>query len=290
LTGTNFRLPYPLPNVNGPYPDPNQTVRVTINGVVSDDVAVRSATSLECLTPPGNPGTATITIQNLDVNGNPISGEAVTVAGLVTFSRADLSKKSDFTRVTETLIVLLRQQVIENVVKTVETDYSSDPGVSVFDIPEIASLPCVVVSGPKTKEPLYPYVATDEIDTGTAYKKRRWTDTVDLIYSVQGFTDHETQCLNLQALMTQVMVINFSLFVQRDPADASKGTMEYELEGGLWQSASTPSKSNVHMFTGEITVRGFQFEDIIGFPDQMVRETGAQVDTINVSDTALPLA
>ena len=291
LTGSNFRLPYPLPNVNGPIPVPPPTVAVTVNGTSAEQVRVFSATSLTCLVGASDPGAASITVQNLDVNGNPIGGEVVTVAsGLAVFARADLTKEADFTRATKALMTLLKQQTIENVVKTVETDYSSTPGASVFDIPEIASLPCIVVSGPKTKwNPLYEYDKTPEQSVGsTGFNRRRMIKTVDLTYTVQGFDDHDGRASNLQVLMEQVMVINQWLVLQRDPTDPTQGTVEYELEGGDWQNTNAPNMSNVRSFTCEITVKGFQLEYIIGFPNQMVVETGEQVDTITTLEENLP--
>lgn len=286
LTGTNFRLPYPLPTVNGPLPVPPPTVRVTVNGTVAVDVRVLSATSLTCLCGASDPGAAEITVENLDEDGEPIVGETVTESELAAFSRADLTLRSDFTRVTDALILMLRRQVIENVIKTVDTDYASDVGGPVFNIPEIAKLPCIVVSGPKTQKPQYPYVDTPEITTGETFKRRRLTKVVDLVYSVSGYDNHEMRAQNLQALCDQVATLNTSLEVRRDPEDASKGSVRYDLEGGYWQDAAAPNASNVKMFTGEITIRGYQLEDITGFPDQMVREMGESVDTIDLSETA----
>lgn len=293
LTGTNFRLPYPLPSdVNGPYPTPPPTVAVTVNGTPTVDVRVLSDTQLTCIVGANDEASAasvTIALQNLDVNGNPIGGELVSATGLLDFSRPDLTLEADFTRATRALLKLIKQQVIPNVIMTVETDYSSTPGVTVFDVPEIASLPAVVLSGPKSKwNPIYEYDKTPEQAVGsTGFNRRRMIRTVDLTWQVTVYDDHELRILNLFALMEQFVVSNVWLYVQRDPSDSSLGTVRYELEEAEeWQITTAPNTSNVKSFSGQLLIRGFQYEDIIGFPNQMVRETGQTADTITTEETS----
>lgn len=282
LTGTNFRLPYPLPDVDGPLPVPPPTVSVKVNGTEAEQVQVLSATSLTCLVGANDPtDEVSIEVQNLDVDGESIPGEVVTEEGLLEFARADLTRQADGDRVTQQLMRLLIQQVIPNVIKSVETDYSSDPEATVFGIPDVATLPCVVVSGPRERwSPIYDEKAPERSDGDGAVARTRLIKTVDLTYAVSVYDDHEGRIQNLRVLMSQVMLKNPWLKLARDPEDASKGIVKYELEGGDWNVEGAPSLSNVKMFSGEVVVKGFQYEDIAGFPGESVREKAQTVDNI----------
>ena len=75
ITGTGFRVP-PLPAF-GQSTGIN-SVRVEVDGAPSVQVQVFDATFLTVLMPKHGVGNVPIRIDNLDVNGAPISGETVT--------------------------------------------------------------------------------------------------------------------------------------------------------------------------------------------------------------------
>ena len=74
LQGSGFRLP-PAPPPTGPTAPPRPTVQVLVGGRAADDVRVIDAARLTFLSPPGEPGTADLTVRNLADDGQPIAGE-----------------------------------------------------------------------------------------------------------------------------------------------------------------------------------------------------------------------
>lgn len=283
LTGTNFRGPYPLP-ASGPVPTPPPTVAITFDGVLASGVAWISATELTCFAPNHDPGSAVIQIQNLDSSGNPISGEAVSASGLVTYKRADLTVESDFTRLTRTLLLLMRQQIIDNVVQTVESDYTSDADRAQFNFVETATLPCVVLFAPTTKENLfYDWELTPERQTSdTTYEERRFMKTVDVTWKIVLLDDHQTRMQNLVALVQNFFTINNWLYMDRDPSNLPLGKVRYEMEADDFGSTGTPNNSNVRAFSGSVTVRGFTYEDVAGMPGTMLSRRGGTVEGIEL--------
>lgn len=280
LTGTNFRGPYPIAS-SGPVPAPLPTMEILFDGVPAARVGWLSATSATCVAPNHNPGTASITLRNLDVDGDPISGETVTVAGMITYARADLTIESDFTRLTRALLLLLAQQTIANVVQTTETDYAD--GTLTFV--NTAELPCVVLMAPTTKgDQFYDWELTPERSTGSdTFEQRRFMKTVDVSWKILVLDDHQTRMQNLLALVQQFFTINNWLYLDRDPSNSPLGNVRYEMESGDFGSVGVPNSNNVRGFSGDVTVRGFTYEDIAGFPGTMLSRTGGTADTIQLS-------
>ncbi len=281
LTGTNFRGPYALP-ASGPVPVPPPTMEIRFGGALASNVAWVSSTSVMCQAPNHDPGAVTISLQNLDATGAPISGEAVIVSGLATYARADLTTESDFTRLTRALLLLLTQQTIENVVQTVETDYTDNAGAIEFNFVNTAKLPCVVLSAPTTKtDAFYDLDLIPERSTGsTTYEQRRLMRTVDVTWKVLVIDDHQVRIQNLLALVQQFFTLNNWLYLDRDPSDLSLGQVRYEMQCGEFGSTGIPNNHNLRAFAGDVTIRGFTYEDVAGAPGTMLRRKGGTADTI----------
>ncbi len=280
LTGTNFRLAYPAPIVGGVLPVPPPTVSVTFDGVEAERVCVFSATELTCIAPPHDPGAVTIVVRNLDVAGAPISGEVATALAGVTYARADLSIESDFTRLTRALAKVLKRQIIDNVVITTDTDFSERAGETSFEVVDVGSLPCIVIGVPTTKQDaFYDLDLTPQVNRGEVFDERRYMRTVDVTWKISGYDDKAIRSLNLLALTQQVFSINNWLYLDVDPADLSKGQVRYEMLAGDFGATGNANNSNVRSFAGEVTIKGFTFEDVAGFPGSMIASTGGTVTT-----------
>lgn len=294
ITGTNFQIPYPLPDIAAPLPPPIPTVEVTFNGRLARKVTVLSDTQITCIAPAAAPGAATLVLKNLDPDGVPIAGEEVessptSLPVLVTYARADLSAAADLQRITRMFLQLLKQQVIENVVQTVSSDYTDEAGKLEFNITDIADLPCVAVTGPSmARNKFYGSTDNEPEQRGTDYVRRRYLRTNDLMFKVAAYDDSKLRILNIQALLTQVFELNTYFELQRDPADAEKGYVYFELDASDFNDISTPNNSDVRGVAGEVTIRGFTFEDVAGFPDSMVASKGTEVGTIEVATKAIP--
>lgn len=283
ITGANFQLPYPLPDSNGPIPDPPPTVAVLFGGVPARKVRVLSSSSLTCVAPAHEPGAVAVAIQNLDDEGDPIVGEAVTAAAAVTYARADLSVADDLDRVTEELVKLLRREVISEVVLTEATDYTDDAGRLQFNITKFAAVPCVTLMGPSLRDNKFFGEASPEEQRGTNYVRRRNLKTSDLVFKVSVIDNSNRRAIRLAALLTKVLKANAYFYVDRDSADLSKGQVRFDLEADDLASVGSPSDSDIRVYTGAITIKGFNFEDVAGFPDSMVADKGAVVDNIETT-------
>jgi hypothetical protein len=287
ITGTGFQTPYPLPEINGPYPPPIPTVEVTFNGRLAQEVRVESATSLTCIAPAGDEGDATVVLKNLDDEGAPIAGEVATSALIATYARADISVADDLQRLTRAFMKLLKQQVIPRVVRTTSTDFTDEAGKLEFDFTDIAGpLPVIGLTGPGlVRNKFYGDAGGETEQRGTDHVRRRYMRTSDIVFKVTAFDESEGRILNLQGLLTKVFEINTYFELQRDPDDTSKGYVYYECDAGDFNDIGGPNNSNVRAVTGEVTLRGFTFEDVASFPDSMVAAKGTEVDSIELQPT-----
>ncbi len=281
LTGTNFRLPYPVPDIGAPVPTPPPTVAVTFGAVAARSVRVLSATQLTCIAPEADPGAATITVKNLDVNGNPIVGEVGSLVAGATYARVDLSVEDDLERITRALLHTVKRLVIDNVLVTESVDFTEDPSAAEFRTVDTAKLPAIVLSGPMLEENKF-YDAQVPIEqvSPTAWKRRRHLVTSDMVFKVAGYDSSYLRTSRLQALMAKAMESHNTISVDRDPADLSKGQITYQLDAADFTMSGAPNNSDVRMFTGELRIVGITLEDIAGFPEQAVQEKGGEVSTI----------
>lgn len=285
ITGTGFQTMYPIdPATPHPWPMPAPTVSVTVAGRPAIRVRVWSATKITCLTVSADPGAATVVVRNLDANGAPISGETVSVSNLLTFARVDLTTSSDLTRLIDVLVRELKRQVIENVVFHVSVDFDNDPDALEFAGVDLAKLPAFTLSGPvQQRNRFYGELRPVGQEADGTFSRRSSFETQDLVFNFKVFDKHTARGLNLQALVTQFFRTNNYLSVDRDPSDASKGTVRYELEASEPEDSSVNGTNDLRLFTGTITVRGFQFEDVAGFPTQALAESTDAADDINLS-------
>lgn len=286
ITGTGFQTRYPIdPNTPHPWPTPEPTVTVSFDGRQASRVVVLSSTSLTCLAPSHNHGASVVTVQNLDVDGAAIPGEVVSRSGLLTFARVDLTIKDDLVRIVEALVVELQRQVIENVSTTVSVDYDSDPDAVSFAGVDLAKLPAIAITGPESiRDRFYdgdPRPTTT--NNNGQYERRATFETQDLQFRLVCLDDKTVRSLNLHALVTKFFNSNNYIVVQRDPTDASKGSVRYELEGGPFVTTSVNNSNDIRAFTGTVVVKGYQFEDAAGFPEQLIAERSEEAIDVRAS-------
>lgn len=277
LVGTNFRLPT-APPLTGKTTAPKPSLRVTIGGEEASNVRVLSATKAWCLTPIHDPTPApvAVSVQNLDSNGAPIAGEIATLAAAYSFVLPKLTDEyeADFTRLVRTLVRELKRQVHPEVALTTHTEFDAETGDQ-LNIAQLAKLPGLILVGPETPEnKFYSLQGTqhDDIpgDPNGAFIERRPPETIDLIFDLIGVSDRTLELLNLLAVVKLFFKKNPFLFMPRDPADASKGKVKYELRGADFRVAPTVNNSNVRTFSGRVTVVGFDLEDMAGLPQATI--------------------
>jgi hypothetical protein len=257
------------------------------------DVRVAADDRLTCVVPSGDPGPADVVVQNLDAAGTPIPGELAIARDAFTYVCQPLAIEADLTRLVRALLQELKRQVLDNVVLTVHTDFEADVGAELH-LATIARLPALVLMGPELAEDrFFSLNQQPELATGPGrFVQRRVPFTVDLGFTVIGVSDHTTELLNLIAATQLFFHRNPYLELDRDPADLTAGRVSYEMDiarDGELRVTSQPNASNVRSFSGRIVVRGFDLEDLAGFPGEGIISRGAAIGDV-VVPPAQPLA
>jgi hypothetical protein len=247
---------------------------VTLGGAEAERVDVVRSNLLRVVTPRSplggfessgyGAGVVDVVVTNHNVGGEAIAGESATAAAAYEYrhARLDAATPSDLLRVVATLLEELKWQVLPEVVLTQHTDW--DPDVSTGFV-EVASMPALVLTGPGTEENRF-YSRNDlpeEALSATRVDVRRRPRTVDLLFDLIGISDSTVELHNLLSAATEFVERNPFLRVLREPADASAGFAEYELDyqsGGGFDVGARPSGSNVRFFSGSLVVRGVDFE------------------------------
>ncbi|TMQ08625.1 MAG: transcription factor [Deltaproteobacteria bacterium] len=261
-------------------------VRVRIGDRAAQDVRVLAEDVLTCVVPAGDPGRADVVVQNLDATGAPVPGELAIARDVFAYVRQPLAVEADLTRLVRALLQELKRQVIDNVVLTVHTDFEADVGAELH-LATIARLPALVLLGPELAEDrFFSLNQPPELATGPGqFVQRRVPYTVDLSFTVIGVSDHTTELLNLMAATQLFFHRNPYLALDRDPGDPDAGSVRYEMDvarDGDLRVTSQPNASNVRSFSGRAVVRGFDLEDLAGFPEEGAVARGAAAEVVVV--------
>ena len=263
---------------------PEPTVAVEVGGRRATDVRVVAADQLTCRIPVGDAGPANVVVRNLDDAGQPIPGEAATLAAGFAYALGLLTPESDLARLVRTLIRELKRQVLDNVVLTVQTDFDADTGEELH-LAQIAAYPALVLVGPELAEDrFFSLNRMPEAPAGSeGFIRRRVPYTVDLGFTLVGASDHTLELLNLMASAQLFFHRNKFLDMDRDPAGPGAGQVRYEMDftpDGDLKVTSQPNESNVRSFSGKFVIRGFDLEDLAGVVDDSVVERGARVEDV----------
>jgi hypothetical protein len=289
ITGTNFRVwQIPAPT-GGPAGPRTPTVEVRFNGARSSRVIVASATrlfavvpktSLPMVAPTLGEGVVAVEVRNVD-SGVTIPGEAATLAGGYGYRRVQLALESDLTRLCRALMQELKAQVLANVSISTHTDWDpdTDDGLNTLGL---AELPGIALLGPDLVENRF-YSRNDRSwrqASGIEQVLRRAPYTVDLQFTLVGACELKMQAINLMAVVQSFVELTKRISMRRDGADPSQGYVSYDLDvmpDGDMRMDAMPSESNVHSFSGRLVLRGFDVEDLAGFPGSQVISRTAQV-------------
>ncbi len=264
-----------------------------MGGRPATEVRVRSSERLSFLTPACDVGAVDVVVRNLDDSGVPLHGEEAVLPTGFTYARPPLTAESELTRLVRALLRELKRQVIENVVLTVHTDFGSEGGDEIH-LAEVASLPALVIVGPELVENrFYSLNSRPEVPAGSGlFARRRPPYTVDLGFTLVGASDHTVELLNLVAATKLFFHRNPFIEMERDAANPAAGWVRYEMDlapNGDLKVTSQPNESNLRSFSGAFTLRGFDFEELAGFPSESVVERGALAEEVVLGPTA-PLA
>lgn len=279
ILGTNFQLP-PTPPPTGKTTPPNPSVRVLFGASPAVRVDVVTDGMLHVLTPIGDAGVCTVTIQNIDQNGNVVSGEQVVVPNAYTYTMPALATPTTIAEsllafVIRSLLRELKRQVLPNVVMTTNVDYD-DSTSDAANIAALATVPGIVLTKPVLRENrLYSSNQPRQTDGAfTSLVQQRPGYTVDVVFTIIGVDDKTERLLNLMQEVTNFFHQNIVLTV-RNPSDQTQSTdydMHIESPPAVVSGANS---SNLGAFSGTFAVLGVTLDD-----DDMA--TGALYELIDV--------
>lgn len=301
LLGGNFRVPDPPDlTVVGPVPAPAPTVEVTVGGVASSRVIVASAgkiyfsTPKKSLTdsygrPEDGPLSEDVVVTNVDDDGAPIVGETVTVTDGFEYARVDLSSsnQSTLTTVHKALIVLMRDELIGNVVDHTHSDYD-DTEEDLKNVIAIAELPAIVITGPDLPRNTLHMDYSGAISDGKngdvlIHRRPRYRD---LEYDVGVISDNTAQFLNLVQAVDEFLDRNTTITVSCAP----NPDLELELhvvQDFVNRRVTGNAKQNLHVARSRIKIEALNFAGFEGFVNDAV--TGATRPVEEVSLRSVPV-
>jgi hypothetical protein len=235
-------------------------------------------------------GEVDITIRNLDDNGDPIPGEEVVVASGYAYARVQLAIESVLKRLVRTLVRELRRQVIPNVSVSEHTDYDDETG-DLLNITQLATLPGLAIAGPDATPSRGEYRVhgqrTRRLENGET-ELLNAPCTNDLTFSITAVSDNKGEILNLQSLLAMFMERNPYLYMLRDAADPSQGSVRWEMQwlpGTGTNTSRALNDANLRSFGGTLVVVGFDFEELPGFAGESVVDLTTQTDEVGVTFT-----
>ena len=243
-------------------------VRVLFGGVAAEAPSVRDEAGLRLVdlrTPVHAPGVVGVELQNLDAAGVPVPGESVVLVGAYRFARPTVAREADLTRVVRQLLRELKRQVLANVSATVSVDYD-DTTLDGLNLIAMAKVPSLVLSGP-TLRPNRFYSANvaheDVVDgiAGPELARRKPPYTVDLVFTLTAASERTAELFNLMAVVATFLNRNRWLELQRDPSDASRGVVRWELDADGEFRTQLAGKDDVRAFTCGVVVRGFDVDE-----------------------------
>lgn len=279
ILGTGFQT-WTIPSASGPLGPIWPTVEVLFGNVPGTDVAVVSdtrlfvrppPTSLPAVQPAFGEGAVDVTVRNINSSGIVIGAETATLVGAYTYQRQQFATESDLSRLVRTLIHLMKQQIIPNVSNTTHSDYDLDSS-DLLNTIDVSQLPALVIFGPTAQANRF-YSLNGMITRPLGAfetEVRRPPETDDLLFTFVAISNLKVEAINLQASIRGFFKNNPWLYMQCDPSNPSLGVVKYDMEldggAGVAFSAGPDQKSNLRSFSGSFVVRGFDHEDLTGFP------------------------
>jgi len=279
VLGTGFKtwaVPEPTGGPSGPvWP----TVQVLFGGRPGMHVAVVSSTRLFVRAPPTplavsgpgyGEGSVDVTVRNLTESGTVVTAESATLAGAYSYERPQLGHMTDLGRLVRELIRALRSQTLTNVSISTHTDWDGDVS-DLENIVEVASLPAVVLFGPRLIENKFftQHGMLTAAAPGGGFAVRPAPQTDDLVFMLVGVSNQKLEAFALQSTVRQFFKKNPWLYLERDPEQPDLGFVKYDMvldPAGIGFDPVTDQKSNLRSFSGSFVVRGFDHEDLASFP------------------------
>lgn len=265
-------------------------VEVLFDGVLATVESLRDEAGVsiaDIRTPAHADGTVDVTVRNLDGSGVPVPGEEATLAAAYRFLRARIAEESNLTRIVRELLQRLRREVLDATSISVSVDYD-DTVIDGVNVIALAQLPAVVLSGPSIDENRFfssnvPHEDAVAGSAGPELLRRRPPFTVDLEFTITGASNRTVELLNLMAAVATFLNRTRWLELLRDPGDAAKGSVRWEMDPQGEYRTRLDGPDDVRAFTCGFVVRGFDIDE--GLP----LDLGKAVDTAELeTETIAP--
>jgi hypothetical protein len=290
ITGTNFRQ-YPAIPATGRVPVPDPSVVVLFGTEEATEVQIESATKVWCLAPVGDPGAVSVTVKNVDEDGDVVVGETVTAAAAYTYIRPYIrvpstattvdGYRSDLQRLVIQILKEFKRQVLENtVLKKPNKDFASVPATGKV---RLASLPGIVLFGPRLSVNRF---LTEQQHENSVYgadqfKSRRQVESRDVAFSFTAVTDSHFEALNIIETLDRFFDKNQKVRLLKNPLNMALGYAEYDLVYTDIASISNDiDGDNQIVVDGGFFVRGFEMQTTAGFVDDAVEFIGNTVAAV----------
>ena len=244
------------------------SVRVRFGDALATVISVRDEEGVciaDVRTPPHEASVVDVELANLDGDGAPIPGEAIVLAAAYRFVRATVAREADLTRAVRQLLRELKRQVLANVSATVSVDYddTASPGLNVI---AIAKVPSLVLSGPTLRANRFfsanvPFEDVVPGASGPEILRRKPPFTADLVFTLTAASERTAELFNLMAAVAMFLNRNRWLELPRDPADASRGVVRWEMDADGEFRTQLAGKDDVRAFTCGFVVRGFDVDE-----------------------------
>lgn len=256
--------------------DTGERPLVILGGRPAVVVSVRregATTVIELRTPSHEPGQVDVEVFNLDSTGVPVPGERAVLPLAYRFERPAIVREADLTRLVRQLLRELKRQVVANVSASVSVDYD-DTVADGQSIIAMAKLPSLVLTGPTLRQNRFYSANAAQYDvvgtpTGLQAVRRKPALTVDLVFGVTAASARAAELFNLMGAVATFLNRNRWLELLRDPADASKGAVRWELDADGDFRTQLAGRDDVRVFTCGLVVRGFDVDE--GLPLDLTR-------------------
>lgn len=318
IYGGNFRVPVPEAFKAETVP----TVRVEFNGSAAPSVGVIRSNLLQVVTPPsplpfnenragdnrqiGYQGVVSVTVTNLDDDGNPIPGETATATDsyLYVLPRpGDVNNPNVSVQVTDAFIEEWKRVVCSNVLTHQSVFFQANPrDIEARNIgrPE---LPAIVLIGPRTSEDRMYEPATQGVTAADQlginpqevglFGVSSYPGVTSYAWDVLGLAPDRTSLLNLMDIATVYIRRTPRISVPRAVNNPSAGTITYDL---WWEDLGTtfsvdndPNDSDLHSFRGQVMLRGVAV-DSTGLAADGLVEAVPDADSIEIDYCEPPSA
>ncbi len=237
--------------------------------------------TVEVRAPALPPGVVSVTLENLDASGKPITGELVTIEGAFQYLRPRLAQEADVTRLVRKLLKELKKQILQNTSMAVAVDYDGTL-IDGIQVAALSTLPAVVLSGPRLRPNRF--YSTNEIQECLIREPTQNIVrchppfTVDLAFSITVASDHTVELLNLMAAVVTFVNRNPWIEMLRDPEDKSAGAVHWELDSEGEIRTHINDAEGVHAFSWGLIIRGFDIDE--GMPFDISRAVGQMLTEI----------